>query len=262
MKGTAAVNATDMTFRVKTASPPRGGYFTVAATADSPEFGFHNITFVTGRQGERNIHWGDGTVQNFGNAGSPKKVRHVYPRPGVYTIYVPDVVSHIAIAGYDDSEDTDEERAFFRETAPRMLVRFKYNPIDRGPTTMSYFLDVINTFCNCVNLVEVDFAAGLLSNFSGALTGCASLKTLRFPRYCTAIGGDPFAGCSALEGEIDLGDTRRITASGSALPFRDCPLLAKVRMPRRLHEWLVANAKWYGANPNLGLPNGTVEIYD
>ena len=108
----------------------------------------------------------------------------------------------------------------------------------------------------------MDFAAGLLSNFSGALTGCASLKTLRFPRYCTAIGGDPFAGCSALEGEIDLGDTRRITASGSALPFRDCPLLAKVRMPRRLHEWLVANAKWYGANPNLGLPNGTVEIYD
>ena len=57
-------------------------------------------------------------MQNFGNAGSPKKVRHVYPRPGVYTIYVPDVVSRIAIAGYDDSEDTDEERAFFRETAP------------------------------------------------------------------------------------------------------------------------------------------------
>lgn len=39
-----------------TASPPRGGYFTVVATADSLEFGFHDIVFASGRQGERIGH--------------------------------------------------------------------------------------------------------------------------------------------------------------------------------------------------------------
>ncbi len=96
----------------------------------------------------------------------------------------------------------------------------------------------------------------------GALTGCASLKTFRFPRYCTMLADDPFAGCTSLEGELDLGDARRLNASASQLPFRDCPLLAKVRISMRLHDWLTQNAGWYAANPNLGLPNGTVEIRD
>ena len=254
------MNAVKLTFMVKSASPPRGGYFTVAATDCSREFGFHDVTF-SGSPARRCIDWGDGTVQDFAS-GSHKKVRHVYPGPGEYTVYVPDAASLIAIAGYEDPDDTEEERVFFTETAPRMLVRYKYNPIDRGPTTMTYFYDVINAFRNCSNLVEADMGAGLVSTFMGALTGCASLKTFRFPRYCTMLADDPFAGCASLEGELDLGEARRVHASASQLPFRDCPLLAKVRISRRLHDWLTQNAGWYAANPNLGLPNGTVEIRD
>ena len=81
-------------------------------------------------------------------------------------------------------------------------------------------------------------------------------------RIHVTLADDPFAGCASLEGELDLGDTRRLHASASQLPFRDCPLLAKVRTSRRLHDWLTQNAGWYAANPNLGLPNGTVEIRD
>ena len=48
------------------------------------------------------------------------------------------------------------------------------------------------------------------------------------------------------------------TVRKEAVLHYTCP-----RFPSRtLHEWLTANASWYADNPNLGLPNGEVEIYD
>ena len=87
-----------------------------------------------------------------------------------------------------------------------------------------------NVFADCTLLEQADLSQTKLTEINNRFfLNCISLKTVKFPKTLTTLGG-VFEGCTSLE-EVDLSQTG---ITDMSCTFNDCSALKRVKLPQNV----------------------------